>query len=258
MKRYFFTVGRKKCPFGCTYCFTEFNNYIRPPSIYSLLDGSILIDDIDIIYPACDIDFFALKNWREILQSLVKYKKTIVISTKATLTNDDVSFIFKIYQQLLSCGGFLKIGISITTKFSVENIEPKTPSYDNRLSSAKRLYYTGVPICLIMKPLLVEIGDGELNSIIDDFHSISNILLTGDEYLDSESPRAIEYIDSENVIIESKLVNWKEDKAEWNARKNTLQINKLLTIANKYNLATASTDVEAVVYLREKYGVASD
>lgn len=140
----------------------------------------------------------------------------------------------------------------------MENIEPKTPSYNDRLTTAKDLYYTGIPICLIMKPLLVEISNEELNSIIDDFHSISNILLTGDEYLDSESPRAIEYIDSENIIIESKLVNWKEDKAEWNARKNTLQINKLLAIANKYNLATASTDVEAVVYLREKYGVVSD
>jgi len=253
MNRFFFTVGQKKCPFGCIYCFTEFEDYVRPPSIYSLLNNEIIIDNIDIIYPACDIDFFCLSNWRDILNKISSYNKTIAISTKAKLKKDDIQFIYKIYKKIIANGGFLKIGISITTKYKDFKIEPKTPSYSERLKVIKELSEIGVPVCLIMKPLLVDIRTNELNSIVKDFHKFCNIILIGDEYVNMDSPRQISFPDSDTYETVRRKVNWKFNNDDWLARINTLQQNNLKKISFKYNLPIVDNDVDVIKYLKNKY-----
>lgn len=253
MKRLFFTVGKKKYPFGCSYCFTEFNDYISPPSIYSVFDGSISIEGIDIIYPACDIEFFCLSNWKEILNNLVKLNKIIVISTKSILNDEDIDFLYEKYKELLSNGGFLKIGISITTKFRVNEIEPKTPCYVGRLETAKKIFYKKIPVCLIMKPLLVEIENEELGSILSDFQDIANIILIGDEYIDSILPRNPDLFNKNNIETFKKNVNWKFGSENWKARKSKKQIQYLLEVSYNYTLPIAISDVDAVQFLIKKY-----
>lgn len=186
-----------------------------------------------------------MEGWQEILDRLCKLPIVISISTKAKLSTDDVHKIDKSYRTAIKSGGFLKIGISISTKHSVITIEPKTPLYEHRLSSASLLSSAHVPCCLILKPLHYNIPAAEYIEIICDFSSFTSTILTGDLYLDNS--------DEDEAIKNSKTrkVSWIRKKNKWSYICMNKKIAELENFIKSRQLTCCHSDEEAISSLRE-------
>ena len=65
-----FLTASAPCPFGCAYCFAKFPEYEHQVSLESVLDRPADISEFDLVYPACDTDFFVLKDWDRLLPRL--------------------------------------------------------------------------------------------------------------------------------------------------------------------------------------------
>ena len=243
--RIFLSPKGVKCPFGCSYCFANFSQYEPQQYLDDFLDGKINYQPGDIIYPACDVEFFRMEGWQEILEKLCKLPIVISISTKAKLSIDDAYKIEKSYRSAIKCGGFLKVGISISTKYSVMTIEPRTPLYAHRLSSASLLSSANVPCCLILKPLHYNISTAEYFEIICDFSSFTSTILTGDLYLDDG--------DEDEVTKNSKTrkVSWIRQENKWNFICMKKKISELEDFIKSRQLTCCHSDEEAIRSLRE-------
>lgn len=185
MNRLLLTIAGETCPFGCKYCFAKFSQYRSPISLQDVEKSPSLLDGIDVIYPACDIDFFALTEAPDLLWRLSALKRSISISTKARLSTHMAQVAGAVHAILLKSGAVLKVSVSISTKYKVCEIEPGTSSYKIRLENLRRLAANYIPSSVVLKPILIDIPPSEYAEIVQDAADLSRIVLLGDEYLDS-------------------------------------------------------------------------
>ena len=87
MRRILLTLPEARCPFGCQYCFAEFSQYERPISFTDIEHSPELLEGIDVVYPACDVDLFATNKPLEILRRAAALGPSISVSTKAALSD---------------------------------------------------------------------------------------------------------------------------------------------------------------------------
>jgi DNA repair photolyase len=80
-RRLLLTIDQTPCPFGCTYCFAAFHGYERPKTMREVCENPSLLDSVDVVYPACDVDLFARSDALKILSQAIRWKRSISIST---------------------------------------------------------------------------------------------------------------------------------------------------------------------------------
>lgn len=245
--RIFLSPRGVKCPFGCTYCFTNFSQYKPQQYLEDFLDGKIGYQPGDILYPACDVEFFRMEGWQEILREICTLPIVVSISTKAMLSLDDVHEIKKSSEAANKSGGFLKVGISISTKYSVKELEPRTPLYAHRLASASLLSNAHIPCCLILKPLHYNIPSEEYFEIIRDFSLFTSTILTGDLYLDDRNKNSID------TNTKSRKVSWIKHDNTWNYICMEKKISELEQFIKSRQLTCCHSDEEAIQSLRQAH-----
>lgn len=199
---------RRKCCFGCIYCFTK-ENY-ESNGQYQL-DGNIL-QGVDLIQPFCDYDVFACENcdWKEELKKYVRYGKIISLATKAYIPEYIAEWLSEENKKLMKKGAFIHVGVSITTINSIEEIEPRAPSFSKRVNSLKNLQKYNVPCSVIIRPLLPVVHFDELKKIIDETYLYCDNFVYGPLYLNSEMKN---YLVSKGIGIQTKehQVNWRKN-----------------------------------------------
>lgn len=218
LTRIMLAIDGQPCRFGCTYCFAQFSQYEPPMTLNDVLRKPELVHPFDVIYPACDTDLFARNDFEYILEKIVEFGKSISISTKANINNRAIKALISAASELRKVGAVVKVGISISTKHRIPEIEPRTPGYRSRIRSLSRLNQEGIISSLVLRPLLADISNREYEEILRDCHGSTKHVLIGDEWLDaSDHFRAARGADA-NFVISVGTVNWARNNPTWRQR----------------------------------------
>lgn len=207
LRRILLTVSNTQCPYGCKYCFADFSQYQRPFCLTDLESSPHILEDVDVIYPACDMDLFATNRHLDILRKTAALGRSISISTKAVLSNSIVTELARLAVQLRTFDCVLKVGISISTKSNCGTLEPRAACYSKRLLNLKLLKQAFVPNCVVLKPLLSDIPLSEYYEILHDVVGLTQNILIGDEYLDVATPRT--------QATNQRTVSWAVNQPIW-------------------------------------------
>ncbi|GAA4065110.1 hypothetical protein GCM10023065_15970 [Microbacterium laevaniformans] len=218
LTRLMLAIDGEPCRFGCTYCFAQFAQYEQPRTLSELQAEPTLARDVDVIYPACDTDLFARSDFEEILQTVAKFGKSISISTKASIGRRAVAALQATTVQLEKSGAVLKVGVSVSTKYSVAEIEPRTPGYRSRVRSLAQLKSAGIANSLVFRPLLADVSDREYEEIMRDCEGLTERILLGDEWLDAGDRFRVARGADATPVISVRSVGWARSNPDWAQR----------------------------------------
>lgn len=243
LRRIFLSSDDPTCRFGCVYCFTRFSQYNK--GTFGTIEKSAPpLSQQSIIYPACDYDLFTRDNPLEKLAPLVDNSNYISLSTKAHLPDQTILGLKKLHSRQATHSGLLKIGISITTKFRINEIEKGAASYEERVSNATRLKAIGVPVALILKPLLSRISLDEYKSIIKDFSSHVDAVVLGSEYINERTLNS-----REDTLITRHMVHWLPGTPRWPSVNMSHYIRALEVFCRNINTPCFTSDRDAITHL---------
>ncbi len=100
---------------------------------------------------------------REVLQVLSDWQHPVAITTKGTLVERDLDLLGPMGQ-----AGLARVGISITTLDAglCRALEPRAASPARRLEAIRRLTAAGVPVRVMVAPVIPGLTDSELDAIL--------------------------------------------------------------------------------------------
>ncbi len=100
---------------------------------------------------------------REVLQMLLDFQHPVAITTKGTLVERDIDLLVPLAQL-----GLTRVGVSVTTLDPVlsRRMEPRAASPKRRLAVIRRLSEAGVPVRVMVSPLVPGLSDHELEPIM--------------------------------------------------------------------------------------------
>lgn len=206
------------CRGGCFYCFAKTDDYVNtshPLFQKKFLERFIKDEVINIVYPFCntDINFISIKELEEIFSTMlsVAHNRTLIvsISTKYLLDSEKICLLSDFNRELLvKSTGFLKVSVSLTNKYSIEEYEPMTSNFHDRVKCASNLKEHGIPTFLLLKPLLPMISVKEYIEILEDFLSVTDAyLVLGSLYVFKEFASKI--LDASHFnIVYKKIPSW--------------------------------------------------
>ncbi|MEJ2115302.1 MAG: PA0069 family radical SAM protein [Gammaproteobacteria bacterium] len=100
---------------------------------------------------------------REILNLMVEFKHPVSLVTKASLIERDIDLLEELAEQNL-----VHVAITITTldKRLVQLLEPRATTAARRLITIKRLAEVGIPVSVLVAPIIPVLTDSEIENIL--------------------------------------------------------------------------------------------
>ena len=100
---------------------------------------------------------------REVLEVLSAHRHPLAITTKGTLIERDLDILVP-----MAADGLLRVGITVTTLDDTlsRRMEPRVPRPSRRLQTIRRLTEAGVPVRVMVSPLIPGLSDHELEPIL--------------------------------------------------------------------------------------------
>jgi DNA repair photolyase len=101
---------------------------------------------------------------RRILEVLLAYRHPVAVVTKGTLIERDIDILGE-----MAGLGLVRVGISVTTldKRISRLMEPRVPLPERRLETIRRLSAAGVPVRVMVSPVVPALTDHELEAILE-------------------------------------------------------------------------------------------
>ncbi len=172
------------CEHGCIYCFARpshaFLNLspgidfetrlIAKPGIGAVLDRELRAKAYKVApiaigtntdpYQPCEADYGVM---REVLRVLQAFRHPVAITTKGTLIERDLDIIAP-----MAAAGLLRVGVSITTLDPglSRAMEPRVALPARRLEVIRRLSEAGVPVRVMVSPVVPGLTDHEVEAIL--------------------------------------------------------------------------------------------
>lgn len=243
--RHFYS-GDIPCFANCSYCFAKWKTYNPPQKAYFLGDPK----STSVVYPCCDSDISQNAKIISDLWSIAKNSKEIFfsVSVKRSIDND-VLDLYKELDKYLQAEkkGFVKISISLTTKYRIDELEPNTMSYEERKKLFVHLHSIGFHTAVVFKPILPFIPLDEYREIIDEF-SICKFYLLGDLYVNEETDFYKKYIEGQ-YGVKSRSVSWLEDRPLWYHVDQEERINLIEAYLKNKHKNVFYSDVDLIDYM---------
>lgn len=100
---------------------------------------------------------------RGVLEVLAEFRHPVAIVTKGALIERDVDLLAEMAGQ-----GLAQVGISVTTLDPVlaRRMEPRAPAPERRLAAIRTLAQAGVPVRVMVAPVIPALSDPELEAIL--------------------------------------------------------------------------------------------
>ena len=100
---------------------------------------------------------------REILNLMVEFKHPVSLVTKASLVERDIDLLKE-----LAGHNLVHVAITITSldKQLVQLLEPRATTTARRLTTIKRLAEAGIPVSVLVAPIIPVLPDGEIENIL--------------------------------------------------------------------------------------------
>ncbi|MDZ7874658.1 MAG: PA0069 family radical SAM protein [Rhizobium sp.] len=173
------------CEHGCIYCFA------RPTHSYMGLSAGLDFEaklfakpdaprllERELSKPGYKVKPIAIgtntdpyqpieREWRimrQILEVLDKANHPVVIVTKSALILRDIDILTSMAER-----GLVKVGISVTTldRKLARTMEPRASTPAKRLEAIKALSEAGIPVAVMMAPVIPALNDHEIERILD-------------------------------------------------------------------------------------------
>ncbi|MDP2082907.1 MAG: PA0069 family radical SAM protein [Pseudotabrizicola sp.] len=172
------------CEHGCVYCFARPSHaylnlspgldfetrLIARPGIAEVLAGELRARRYGVAtvalgtntdpYQPCEVDHLLM---RQVLQVLSDFNHPTAITTKGTLIERDIDILAP-----MAAKGLLRVGISVTTLEAdlSRKLEPRAPAPLRRLAMIRRLSDAGIPVRVMLAPVIPGLTDPELEGIL--------------------------------------------------------------------------------------------
>lgn len=153
-----------------------------------------LPEHVKLIMLGCDTEFFQnKKDALDILNKLKNLGKDISVITKLSLSEAFIRDIALIAKDIEKNGNIFSFSVSIPCfdDTSLQKYEPKVPSPTRRIETLRNMYEEGVYTMVAIRPLLPDIQDMELESIIDQTKDFAIGYYSGPLYLKQETVKAL-------------------------------------------------------------------
>lgn len=249
MKRKLFS-GDVCCNANCLYCFAKWQDKGAKHALFEIEKLIDLDDDSIVVYPCCDGDFFqqnvSLKN----LSKLTNKKIYVSISTKHSISDEQLKELKLLDNELRKeKKGFIKISVSFTNKYMIDEIENGTMSYQERINLLKKLQELEINTSVIIKPILPFIPFSEYKEIVDDLSFITKFVL-GDLYVDLNTNFYKKYIENK-YEVSSRKVNWLNVPKNWYVIEDTQKKEKIHDYIKDISCESYESDIELILsYIR--------
>lgn len=172
------------CEHGCIYCFARPSHaylnlspgldfetrLIAKPGIADVLAGELRARSYRVApvalgtntdpYQPCEAEHLLM---RQVLQVLSDFNHPTAITTKGTLVERDIDILAP-----MAAEGLLRVGISVTTLEGglSRRLEPRAPAPTRRLQMIRRLSDAGIPVRVMVAPVIPGLTDMELDHIL--------------------------------------------------------------------------------------------
>lgn len=172
------------CEHGCVYCYARPSHaylnlspgldfetkLIARPGIAAVLAGELRGRSYRVAtlalgtntdpYQPCDADMALM---RQVLQVLSDFNHPTAITTKGTLIERDIDILAP-----MAAKGLLRVGVSVTTLDAglSRRMEPRAPAPLRRLAMIRRLSEAGIPVRLMLAPVVPGLTDHEVEAIL--------------------------------------------------------------------------------------------
>ncbi|WP_461425547.1 PA0069 family radical SAM protein [Gymnodinialimonas sp.] len=173
------------CEHGCVYCFARPSHaylglspgldfetkLIARPNAAEVLERELRRPSYccDVIAIGTNTDAYQpierdRRVMRGVLEVLARFRHPVGIATKGVLIERDVDILREMGQ-----AGLARVGISVTTlqRDLARRMEPRVPSPARRLQAIETLSKAGVPVRVMVSPLVPGLTDHEVEGIVD-------------------------------------------------------------------------------------------
>lgn len=101
---------------------------------------------------------------RRILEVLLEFRHPVTITTKGTLIERDIDILTKMADRNL-----VQVGVSVTTLNAdlSRKLEPRVPAPARRLRTISRLHRAGIPVRVMVSPVIPALTDHEIERILE-------------------------------------------------------------------------------------------
>jgi DNA repair photolyase len=253
-KRLITSIGNKKCPLGCIYCFVDNVNYTGIPKLNIDSAKSILsqIDmGVEVLQPSADVELFLVPNWLEILEKLAEFKKHISFATKSKISDKKMMFLAHLNSELNKSGAILNIAVSITNlNDNWRDIEKNTPSPDERIETLAMLFKHGIPTTVAVRPILPFLSTCDIDKIVEATYRYTYGYLSGPLYLTEEMKHYLigKRYNYKTII---KEVEWLSGHPSMEVIESPLLEKYLVDKAKQYDIPVFQNNIDAVLKIKQ-------
>jgi hypothetical protein len=244
----------RACRYGCQYCFARFPRF-EEHHLLPMVSVDRAPED-SVIYPACDSEFFTDARAVSELEKLVRFtgkSVRISISIKSRIGAKQAQFLRELNDRLTSADrGLIKCSISLSTKHQIENCEPRTPGYSDRLRGLRILADEGVPTSVNLKPILPFVTVTEYSEIIADTAPYTGAYLVGGLYIDTTTEFGRQIKLCYSSFITTRRVDWLPNRPTWEYCENPLQLESIRQSIIASGRRVFDTDLLVEDYLRSR------
>ena len=111
------------------------------------------------------------KKWRvmrEVLEVLEAFNHPVAIVTKSALVTRDIDILGRMAEK-----GLAKVALSVTTldRKLARSMEPRAASPSRRLEAMRELSSNGIPVSVMIGPVIPGLNDSEIERILDSAHA---------------------------------------------------------------------------------------
>ncbi len=105
-----------------------------------------------------------MRTMRRVIEVLAEHRHPLTVATKGTLIERDIDILGPMAEQ-----GLVQVGITVTTLDATlaRELEPRVPSPARRLAAIRRLSNAGIPVRIMISPIIPGLTCHEIERLID-------------------------------------------------------------------------------------------